>query len=85
MTKQYRLMIYFAVATFHFYREDIIPLEEGEQLGVFLKKNKDVVARVLLEAQRLFQYELSYRQIGTAIQAYTAPGKSVADTEAATL
>lgn len=85
MTKQYRSMIYAAVGTLHFYRKDIIPLEEGEKLGVFLEKNREIVKRVIEEVFNLFQYKLSHEQIGKAIKAYTAPGQSVADTEAATL
>jgi len=85
MSEQYRLMIYFAVATFHFYRNDIIPLEVGERYGVFAEKNKAVIKRVCDEALTLFQYELSDEQIGRAVKAYTAEPRPLATTEPADL
>lgn len=82
--ERYRLMIYFAVGTMHFYRKDTIPYVEGETLGVFAKKNKGVIDRVQAEALSLFDYELSDTQIGKAIEAYVLPGRSVLDTTVAT-
>ncbi|MDB4984288.1 MAG: hypothetical protein JWM20_467 [Patescibacteria group bacterium] len=85
MSKQYRLMIYFAVATFHLYRKEIIPPKEGETLGIFAENNKNIVKRVCDEAKNLFKYELSHEQIGKAIAVYTAEAQGVSDTEPATL
>lgn len=78
-------MIHFAIATFHFYREDIIPLKEDETLGVFAENNKAIVQRVCEEAKSLFNYELSHEQIGKAIGAYVAPAQSLKSTEIAVL
>ena len=82
-SERYRMMIYFAVATFHFYRKEIVSCAEGETLGDFAEKNKDIVKRVVDEARSLFKYELSHEQIGTAIGAYLAPAQAVSKTEVA--
>ena len=82
---QYRLMVYFAVATFHLYRTDVIPLKIGEPYIVFEIKNKKVIERVCQEAINFFDYELSSEQIGRAIQAYTMDARSLESTPAATL
>lgn len=78
-------MIHFAIATMHFYREDIVPLKEGETLGVFADKNKALIKRVCEEALNLFQYELSSKQIGSAIAGYCAKAQSVMKTNPAVL
>ena len=83
MTDKYRLMIHFAVATFHFYRKDIIKLKENETLGVFHKNNIKIIERVCDEAKSLFNYELSHEQIGKAIGVYVAPAQSVEETQVA--
>jgi hypothetical protein len=80
---QYHLMIYFAVATLHFYRKDIVPIKEGEVYGVFAKKNKGVLKRVSDEALSLFNYELSHEQIGRAVKSYCAEAQSVRGTHVA--
>lgn len=85
MSTTYRLMIHFAIATMHFYREDIIPLKEGEPLEIFADKNKDLIERVRQEAINLFQYELSHEQICRAIVAYFAKARSLKNTEPAVL
>jgi hypothetical protein len=85
MSPQYRLMSYFAVATMHFYRKDIVALEPGETLGSFADKNKKVIDRVIQEAKNLFNYELSHEQVGRAIEVYVIPGQSVSDHPPATL
>jgi hypothetical protein len=77
-SEKYRLMIMFAVATMHFYRNDITVVE-GENLGEFAERNKAVMSRVFDEALNTFNYELSHRQIGQAIQAYLCPPCSMAD------
>ena len=83
MTEQYRLMVYFAVATLHFYRADIAAVRGPQTPGEFAATNKDVIKRVLDEALNLFNYELSHEQISRAVVAYMAPGQSVANTNAA--
>ncbi len=85
MSPQYRLMIYFIVATMHLYREDVIPLGENETLGSFAKKNRKVIDRVAQEGRNLFGYEISHEQVGKAIEAYLAPGQSVDNSQPATL
>lgn len=72
MSEQYRLMIYFAVATMYFYRKDIVSIEDGETLGSFAEKNKLLIDKVISEAKTYFNYELSSEQIGKAIKAYLA-------------
>lgn len=85
MTDQYRLMIYFAVATLHFYRADIVAVEGSQTPKEFADRNKDVLKRVEDEALNLFRYELSSEQMGRAICAFLAPGQSVTETEPATM
>lgn len=85
MEDQYRLMMHFVVATLHFYRDDLILLKEHEPLSTFSEKNKAVIQRVEEEAKNLFNYELSWAQIGKGIAAYLTPAQSLANTEAATL
>lgn len=77
----YQVMIHFAVATLHFYRKDIVPLNEGETLDVFVEKNRDVLTRVFDEGLMLYNYEMSRNQIQTAVRAYTATALSVRDTK----
>ncbi len=67
---RYRLMVYFAVATMHFYRADIVTILPGETLGDFTERNKSVINKVIKEAVEYFGYELSHAQIGKAIEAY---------------
>jgi hypothetical protein len=76
MSEQYRLMIMFAVATMHFYRDDI-SIVQGETLGEFAERNKPVIDRVFEEALN-FGYEISHAQIGQAIKAYLCPPSSLA-------
>lgn len=68
MSPQYSLMIYFAVASFHFYRDEIRPA--GSTLGDWAEQNKQVIDRVVKEAREMFNYELSHQQIGQAVAAY---------------
>jgi hypothetical protein len=83
-SRDYRFAIYAAVATFYFYRKDVIPMVEGETYGTWAEKNKKVVDRVFEEILNLFSYELSHEQMGRAIQAFCAEGQSVDDRPAAT-
>ena len=85
LSERYRLMIYFAVGTLHLYRKDIVPLERGEGVEIFRKKNEATVKRVFDEALSLFCYELSYEQVDRAIFAYCAPAQSTSDTTVAPL
>ena len=77
----YKLAIYFGIATLHFYRKDVIPLNEGENLGVFAEKNKEILKRVFDETLLQMQYELSHEQMGRIVAAYTSQALSVHDTE----
>lgn len=74
---KYRLMVYFAVGTLHFYRQDIVPIGEGESFGSFAEKNRDVIRRVCDESLSLFNYELSHNQIGMAVKAYLTQSASI--------
>ena len=85
MDKNYRLMIYFAVGTLHFYRKDILPLGEKETTSVFMEKNKNVIKRVMEESINLFNYELSQNQLNKAVNAYCTESLSVENTEAVKL
>jgi hypothetical protein len=76
VSEKYRLMIYFAVATVHFYRGS---------LDVDATDNKALIARVCEEARNLFGYDLSSEQISRALTAYRMAAQSVEATEAATL
>ncbi len=80
-SKLYKLAIYFGIATLYFYRKDIVPMNEGENLGVFAEKNKEILKRVFEETLALMQYELSHEQIGNIVRAYTSQALSVHDTE----
>lgn len=85
MTDQYRLMVYFAIATLHLYRADIVAVRGPQTPEEFADRNKDVVKRVQDEALNVFHYELSSEQMGRAIIAFLAPGQSVAKTAPATM
>ncbi len=80
-SKLYKLAIYFGIATLYFYRRDIIPINEGENLGVFAEKNKDILKRVFDETLELMQYELSHEQMGNTVSAFSSQALSVHDTE----
>ena len=77
----YKLATYFGVATLYFYRKDIVPLNEGENLGVFAEKNKQILKRVFDETLEVMRYELSHAQMGMIVSAYTCQALSVHDTE----
>ena len=85
MSEKYRLMVYFAVATLHFYRTDIAPVRGSQTVGEFMERNRGVIQRVCDEALSLFNYELSTEQIGRAVSAYLARGQSVSGTSVATV
>lgn len=57
---EYRSMIYFAVATFHLYRKDLV---ESPSPDEFWEQNKKIIDRVVEEARNLFGYELSVHQL----------------------
>lgn len=69
---KYRAMIYFGVATLHFYRDDILPLTPQQTLGDFADGNAALISRVCQEAIKYMKYELSHEQIGRIIAAYLA-------------
>jgi hypothetical protein len=79
--KLYKLAIYFGIATLYFYRKDIIPLNNGENLGVFAKKNKEILKRVFDETLEVMQCELSHEQMGRIVAGYTSQALSVHDTK----
>lgn len=83
MSEQYRLMVYFAVATLHLYRADIVVVRGAQTAEEFAERNKDVIKQVLDEALSLFNYELSHEQVGRAVIAYMAPRQSITDTKVA--
>lgn len=83
MTEQYRLMVYFAIATLYLYRTDIVAVRGQQTPDEFMERNKSVIKRVSEEALNLFHYELSGEQMGRAVVAYLAPGQSVARTQPA--
>lgn len=79
LSPMYRAMIYFVVATLHFYRNDIKP-----ELSVdrFRKVNSKVVKQVFHEATNDLNYELSHEQMSRGISAYMTqpvPLKEVAN------
>jgi hypothetical protein len=85
MSEKYRLMTYFAVATLHFYRADIVAVRGPQTVEQFVERNEDIIKRVCDEAVSLFNYELSIAQVGHAVMAYLTPGQSVANTKVATI
>ncbi len=76
-------MIFFAVGTFHFYRDDVRSIEAGETVGAFADKNEMLIQRVRQEAINYYDYELSGQQMGKAIEAYLIPARSLLDTRPA--
>ena len=82
---KYRLMIYAAVCTIHFYNKDFVPFEEGEAYGAIMSKNKVLLKRVEEEVLSLFGYVLSEQQLGKALVAYAAPARAVAERPVARL
>jgi len=79
MTENYRLMVYFAVATLYLYRKSIKPYEFGETIEDFQGRNIDVQERVMIDGKNLFGYELSHEQMRRAFSSYLAPGQSIDD------
>lgn len=68
-TPNYRAMIYAAVATMHFYSKEIhiLPQMSVEQ---FRNMNPALIDRVAVEIKQIFNYELSWEQMGRAIYGY---------------
>lgn len=85
MSEKYRLMIYFAVGTLHFYRKSLRPYQFGESIEQYASRNNDVLCRVQDEAQNLFTYSMSNEQLQRAVAAFLAPGQSIDDYGPATL
>lgn len=81
MSEQYRLMIYFVVATLRFYRDDV---KEKDYLSIeeFRKENLELWDRVGEEAKNTFEYELSWEQMSRGIEAYLCKSLSVKSSEA---
>ena len=69
MSEKYRLMIYFAHSTLVMYSATIVSSKEMN-VGEFMEQNKDVIKRVVQEGLNIFNYDLSYNQIGTASYTY---------------
>lgn len=74
-SEKYRLMIYFAVATFHLYRKTI--KENKTSLANFREQHPELIQRVFDEGKNIFNYELSCEQMDRAIKAYLAEAQSV--------
>lgn len=72
----YRAMIYFAVATIYFYREDIKPVLN---VGEFRQAKKNVLDIVFRECMELMKYELSAIQMDRAIVSYLAKHVALKD------
>lgn len=68
MSATYKAMVYFAVATFYFYRASIH--SNCKTVAEFRDKNPDIIQRVLDEARQSMCYELSHNQLDIAIAAY---------------
>lgn len=66
MTDQYKLMIYFAVATLHIYQKEI-RIETEMSVTTFRDRYHYEVQRVFDECLSIFNYQLSYEQIDRAI------------------
>jgi hypothetical protein len=80
-SERYRSMIYAAVATLYFYRDELIPVGEGktETLGAYASRNAPVIARVVEEVKVYFGYELSSEQVGSAINAYLCSSSKLSE------
>lgn len=83
MSEQYRLMVYFAIATIHFYRDDLVILDKKATIEEIVSANSKLIKRVNEEAQNLFNYELSHEQICRAFYSYLSDSQRVDKTEAA--
>lgn len=70
-------MIYFAVATLYFYRDEIRPCRIGQNWQAV---NKAVVKRVFDECIKYMNYELSVHQMDRAIAAYQSRPVTLAET-----
>lgn len=69
MSKNYKLMIYFAHSTLVMYSKTIVSNIEMTA-GEFMEQNKDVVKRVCAESLTIMNYELSHIQITKACLIY---------------
>ncbi len=78
MSRKYRMMIYFVVATLHLYRNEIKECKDPEE---FRTKNQPILTRVFDEGLTVFNYELSDMQMGKGVVAYMAKGQNVSDTK----
>lgn len=63
-------MIYFGVATLHFYRDSLTEFKTGTTLGDWAKVNQSVMDKVFKEAVEYFGYELSHSQMGQIVGCY---------------
>lgn len=68
-SREYRLMIYFAVTTIHMY-SDGLKIHKTMNSRDFYEANIEVMDRVFQEGLNIMNYELSYRQINKACIVY---------------
>lgn len=68
-SQQYRLMIYFAVATMHIY-SDGLKIHKNMTPKAFYELNPELMKRVFDEGLSIMNYELSFRQISLACTVY---------------
>lgn len=73
-SKLYRSMIYFAVATLHFYREDIRAVLDPNE---FMEVNRPAMNQVFKECLHYMDYELSTEQMRRAVISYLAKPASL--------
>ena len=69
LSKEYRAMIYTAVATIYFYRENLW-INKKMTVTEFKLQNGEVIDRVIEETKELFSYHLSGEQINRAVYAF---------------
>lgn len=72
----YRLLIYFTVATLHFYRQQIKPAPTVDK---FKELNHDILLQVCAEANHYFGVTLTERQVTLGVQAFLQPPADMED------
>ena len=83
MIKKRQIMLYFTVASFHFYRKVLVLPERDVEYFSFLESNKHVLEKIQGDANTLFGCELDCDHICDAVTVYLSSAPTTRDTELA--
>lgn len=70
-----RLFVCFGAAVLHHYRNNIVAVRGQETVGGFRLRNPALVRKMCDEALRVFNFQLDWMDVDSAIELYIRPGQ----------